>query len=87
MQQRKITKIDIITRPIIFAVIGSAILYKIVNSIIPLRVDENEEIIGLDVIEHGERGYNAGLFTGGGNFLENKEFVTAAEFNLNRHGI
>ena len=27
---------------IIFAVIGSAVLYKIVNAIIPLRVDENE---------------------------------------------
>ena len=72
---------------IIFAVIGSTILYKIVNSLVPLRVNENEEIVGLDVVEHGERGYNAGLFTGGGNFLNNKEFETAAALNLNHHGI
>ena len=72
---------------IIFAVIGSTILYKIVNSIIPLRVDENEEIVGLDIIEHGERGYNAEIFSGGSNFIGNKEFETVTEFNLNHHGI
>ncbi len=72
---------------IIFAVIGSTILYKIVNSIIPLRVEENEEIIGLDIIEHGERGYNAEIFSGGNSFIADKEFETSAEFNLNHHGI
>ena len=72
---------------IIFAVAGSIILYKIVNSIIPLRVDANEEVGGLDVMEHGERGYNAGLFSGSGNFIGSKEFETAGALDLNHHGI
>ena len=72
---------------IIFAVVGSAVLYKIVNSIIPLRVDENEEIVGLDVIEHGERGYNLGLFSGSSNFIENSEIATSSIFDLNHHSI
>ena len=54
---------------IIFAVVGSIILYKIVNSIIPLRVDENEEILGLDIAEHGERGYTESIFTGAPSFF------------------
>lgn len=58
---------------IIFAVIGSAILYKIVNSIIELRADETEEINGLDITEHGERGYNVGLFTGTPSFFGDTE--------------
>ena len=54
---------------IIFAIVGSTILYKIVNAITELRADENEEIQGLDIIEHGERGYNVGLFTGTPTFF------------------
>ncbi len=72
---------------IIFAVVGSTVLYKIVNAIIPLRVEESEEIGGLDIAEHGERGYNAGLFTGSSNFLDNKEFVSTTAFDLNHHSI
>ena len=72
---------------IIFAVVGSTVLYKIVNSIIPLRVDETEEILGLDVAEHGENGYNAGLFTGAPSFISGKEFETANAFDLNHHSI
>ena len=73
---------------IIFAVIGSTVLYKIVNAIIPLRVEESEEIGGLDIAEHGERGYNEGLFTGSSNFLdEAKEFVSTTAFDLNHHSI
>ena len=72
---------------IIFAVVGSTVLYKIVNSIIPLRVDETEEILGLDVAEHGENGYNAGLFTGAPSFISGKEFETAGAFDLNHHSI
>lgn len=72
---------------VIFAVIGSTVLFKIVNSIIPLRVDEAEEIGGLDVAEHGERGYNAGLFAGSSNFLGNTEIEPAGALNLNHHGV
>ena len=72
---------------IIFAVIGSTVLYKIVDSIIPLRVDETEEILGLDIYEHGESGYNAGLFAGSPSFMGGKEIETAGAFDLNHHSI
>jgi ammonium transporter, Amt family len=38
--------------------VGSAILYKIVDLIVGLRVAADEEREGLDVAEHGERAYN-----------------------------
>ncbi len=44
-----------------FAVVGSFILYKIVSFITPMRTDEAEETTGLDICEHGERGYNHAL--------------------------
>ena len=72
---------------IIFAVVGSTVLYKIVNSISALRVDETEEVLGLDVAEHGERGYNAGLFAGTPSFITGKEFDPVGSFDLNHHSI
>lgn len=72
---------------IIFAVVGSTVLYKIVNSFVTIRADENEEIVGLDIVEHGERGYNAGIFAGSPSFIDSKEFVTSGAFDLNHHGI
>jgi Amt family ammonium transporter len=38
--------------------IGSAILYKLVDVIVGLRVTQEEEREGLDLAEHGERAYN-----------------------------
>jgi ammonium transporter, Amt family len=38
--------------------VGSAILYKIVDLIVGLRVSAEEEREGLDLAEHGERAYN-----------------------------
>jgi len=38
--------------------IGSAIIYKVVDVIIGLRVTTEEEREGLDVTDHGERAYN-----------------------------
>ena len=38
--------------------VGSAILYKIVDLIVGLRVPIDAEREGLDVAEHGERAYN-----------------------------
>ncbi|MBR6014134.1 MAG: ammonium transporter [Selenomonadaceae bacterium] len=63
---------------IIFAVVGSTVLYKIVDSFVKLRVDENEEITGLDLVEHGERGYTEGIFTGSPSFFGDEE--TAIKF-------
>lgn len=38
--------------------IGSAILYKIVDVVVGLRVTQDEEREGLDLADHGERAYN-----------------------------
>ncbi len=62
---------------IIFAVVGSALLYKVVDSIVGIRADEAEEITGLDLVEHGERGYNTGVFSGTSNIFGGSE-----EFSL-----
>jgi Amt family ammonium transporter len=54
---------------IIFGVVGSTVLYKVVSMIVEIRTDEAEEVTGLDLVEHGERGYTAPIFTGTPNFL------------------
>lgn len=71
---------------IVLAVAGSVVLYKIVNAVTKIRADEAEEIVGLDVAEHGERGYNAELFSGAPNFISGKEFSAGGIFGLNQNG-
>jgi Amt family ammonium transporter len=58
---------------VIFAVVGSTVLYKVVNAIYSLRADEAEEISGLDLVEHGERGYNTGVYSGTANIFGGSE--------------
>jgi ammonium transporter, Amt family len=36
----------------------AAVAYKLIDLVIGLRVDEEEEVMGLDVGSHGERAYN-----------------------------
>jgi len=43
---------------IVFSGVGSAILYKIVDVVIGLRVPADQEREGLDIAEHGERAYH-----------------------------
>jgi Amt family ammonium transporter len=43
---------------LVWSGVGSAILYKIVDATIGLRVTPDEEREGLDLAEHGERAYN-----------------------------
>lgn len=43
---------------IVFTVVMTWIILKIVQVFVPLRVDEEEEIEGLDVVLHDERGYD-----------------------------
>jgi len=43
---------------IVFSGVGSAILFKIVDLVIGLRVSVEEEREGLDIADHGERAYN-----------------------------
>lgn len=39
------------------AIAGTVILYKVISLFMSFRVDADEEIVGLDINEHGERGY------------------------------
>lgn len=48
----------------VFAIVGTIILYKIISSIMKVRADKEEEISGLDITEHGERGYNYAITVG-----------------------
>jgi len=38
--------------------VGTFIILKIVDAVIGLRVDQEEESIGLDLSQHGESAYN-----------------------------
>ncbi len=42
--------------------IGTLIIYKVVSLFIPFRVDKREELIGMDISQHGENAYPS--FTG-----------------------
>jgi Amt family ammonium transporter len=46
------------------AIVGSYILFKVVSLFMDTRADENEESAGLDIGEHGERGYARPVMTG-----------------------
>ena len=45
------------------AIVGTYILYKIVNAITSFRADPEEETTGLDIVEHGEHGYTGDTFS------------------------
>jgi Amt family ammonium transporter len=55
--QVKIQAIGVVTT-IIWSGVVSFIAYKLVDMTIGMRVDEENERIGLDVTSHGERAYN-----------------------------
>ena len=65
---------------VIFAVVGSTVLYKVVEKVVALRADEAEEINGLDLVEHGERGYDTGVFAGTTNFFSDDESYSLTLF-------
>ena len=46
------------------AIVGTYLLFQIVSHFMKVRADETEEIAGLDVVEHGERGYASAMMTG-----------------------
>ena len=56
--QQVISQIVAVLATLIWSGVGSAILYKIVDVIVGLRVPSDAEREGLDVAEHGERAYN-----------------------------
>jgi Amt family ammonium transporter len=38
--------------------VGSFILLKIIDLVVGLRVTEDEEVTGLDITQHNEKGYD-----------------------------
>lgn len=59
-------------------IIGTYILYKIVSAVTKVRADEAEELAGLDIVEHGERGYARSVLTGSpilGSFEDSSEML------------
>jgi Amt family ammonium transporter len=50
------TKAVLVT--LVWSGIGSAILFKLVDILVGLRVETDEEREGLDLVDHGERAYN-----------------------------
>jgi Amt family ammonium transporter len=45
------------------AIIGSFVLFRVVSAFMKVRADESEEVSGLDIVEHGERGYAHSIMT------------------------
>ncbi len=46
----------------VFAFVGASILLKIVDLLIGLRVEDEEEMLGLDLSQHNESAYALGTF-------------------------
>ncbi len=70
-----------------FAIIGTIILYKIVNAFTHMRADKNEEITGLDITEHGERAYNHALMSAGSPFDSSLSSMTNEASTIDDIGI
>jgi Amt family ammonium transporter len=51
----------------IFAFVGSFILLKLVDALVGLRIDEDEEVLGLDLSQHDENAYALGLVGSAGH--------------------
>ena len=43
---------------LVWSLVASFILVKVVQAVVGLRVSDDEELEGLDVTSHGETGYN-----------------------------
>jgi Amt family ammonium transporter len=43
-----------------YAFVGTYVILRLLSLVIPLRVVEREEAIGLDVTQHGEEAYTTG---------------------------
>lgn len=48
----------------VLAVAGSFILFKLVSAFMDVRMADADETAGLDIVEHGERGYAQAFLTG-----------------------
>ena len=73
---------------VILAISGTCILYKLVTLITEARASEAEELTGLDIIEHGERGYARSILGGSpimGSFEDSSEMLANTVLNATAH--
>ena len=69
---------------VVLAVVGTTILYKLVSLVTDARASEAEELTGLDIIEHGERGYARSILGGSpimGSFEDSSEMLANTVLN------
>jgi Amt family ammonium transporter len=57
-----IIQIGALALTILFAAVGTFILLKLIQAIVPLRLEAGAELQGLDLSEHGEQGYGDDRF-------------------------
>jgi ammonium transporter, Amt family len=58
MATQVMTQLKAVALTLVWSGVGSAILYKVVDVVVGLRVTQEKEREGLDIAEHGERAYN-----------------------------
>ena len=71
------------------AICGSFVLYKFVGTFMETRADEAEELTGLDIVEHGERGYTRGVLTSSpllGSFDSSGEMLANTVMKMTEKG-
>lgn len=68
------------------AIAGTYVLYKAVAAFMETRASEAEELTGLDIVEHGERGYGRSVMAGSpmlGSFEDSSEMLANTVMNIN----
>lgn len=69
---------------VVLAVVGTTILYMLVTLVTEARASEAEELTGLDIVEHGERGYARSILGGSpimGSFEDSSEMLANTVLN------
>jgi ammonium transporter, Amt family len=74
-----ISQLVLVVSVVAWVAATSGILFFVIKKTIGLRVNEDEEHMGLDVLEHGPRGYNPELYTA--------DFVLEAEGEMVPAGV
>ena len=64
-----VEQLKAISITLLLAVIGTTVIAYVVKAVLGLRPDEETELAGLDISEHGEEGYHSG---GGGSITVSK---------------
>jgi len=52
-----LTQVKAVVYAIVYSALGTAVLLYLTRALVPLRVDEKDELVGLDAVLHGEEAY------------------------------